>query len=207
MFLSRVLLTFFVRRMKPTVGFVGAREAVPHFSAADPNKLTGYTLYYNGGVGQLAVLEIQRAVERGTSITVVAKNISSMQARDLVLAGAHVQLIDFDTRPIQLYNMIMDGVMPYVVLRNATWGQIVDLRKEERVARAKGGKGAATIYALGHFGEPCAKANSKKVPYKLAGKSKADEFREAGGIPVDISQERKDQCKLGSSALAFALGR
>jgi len=186
-------------------GFPGADKTEPHFLVTDPLHLTGFTLYYNGCAGQLAVLEVEKSIkERGMHIAIVAKNISDMTARDFVLAGASVNLIDLNPRPIRLYNLVMDGMLVHAVLRSpAGYGQVLDLKREEAEARKKGGKGCSTVYVLGDFGSSViARKNSNGIPYK-AGKSKRDDIIEAGGLPIDREMFKRHGS--GSKILAYAL--
>jgi hypothetical protein len=185
-------------------GFSGAAMAEPHFLMSDPFNLVGFTLYYNGCAGQLAVLKVKEGIERGLHITIVAKNISDMSARDFVLVGAGVNLIDFDTRPIRMFNLISDGIIVHAILgSSAGYGQVLDLKKEERQARSKGGRGYSVVYVLGHFDLPfVARVHSNGIPYKQ-GKDKRDDIVEAGGCAIDLERFRK--CGGGSKILAYAL--
>jgi len=187
---------------KASLTFAGADMVKPHFFMSDPFKMIGFTLYYNGG-GQLAVLEVKKAIERGLKITIVAKNISDMLARDFVLAGAVTKLIDFNTKPIRMFNLISDGIFVQAILDgHAGYGQVLDLRKEEKEARDKKGTaaGLATIYVLGHFGPPCVKRICNGVSLR-EGRGKRDDIIEAGGYAVDLNNGS------GSEVVAYALNR
>ena len=185
-------------------GFPGAQVTQPHFLLSDPLHLTGFTLYYNGGAGQLAVLKVKESVERGSRIVIVAKNISDMTARDFILAGASVNLIDFDTRPIRMFNLISDGIIVHAILRGgAGYGQVLDLKREEKAARDKGARAYSIVYVLGSFSaDVVARTNSKGIPYKK-GKGKSDDIIEAGGCPVDWESVKKNRSD--STILAYAL--
>lgn len=170
-------------------GFPGAEKAVPRFSSPDLSSPMGFTLYYKGGAGQLAVLEVKRSVERGSRIIVVAKDISDMAARDFVLAGAVVNLIDFNTRLARVFNLISDGIRVYSIFQGrASYSQILDLRNEERKAAERGGKGSLAIHVVGDFSY-----------------WERKDILAAGGCPVD----RKKLKQYGSSSqiLSYAFGR
>lgn len=184
-------------------GFPGAQKVDPHFWMSDPSRPVGLTVYFDGA-GQPAVLEARNKINEGLYITVIAKNISDTLARDFVLVGASVNLIDFNTRAIRLYNLIKDGIIVHVILDDKSgYGRVSDLKKEERAAKDKGGKGSCKIYVLGNFGSPTvAKVDGNGTPFKK-GVGKRDDIISAGGIPVDMERFRK--CGIGPRILTFAL--
>lgn len=169
-------------------GFPGAEKTEPHFFMSDPFHLTGFTLYYNGGAGQLAVLEVERSIRKGIHINIIAKNIGDMKARDFVLAGAVINLVDFNTRPIRVFNLISDGIHVCAIFRGkASYSQILDLRNEEREAVKRGAKGRLAIYVVGDF---------KYWDIR--------DISEAGGCPVD--RKKLKEYGSGSPILSYALG-
>ena len=185
-------------------GFPGAEKTEPQYLMSDPLHLTGFTLYYNGGAGQLAVLEVKKSIERGTRITIIAKNISDMLARDFVLVGASVNLIDFDTRPIRLHNLVLDGILVHAILGNgAGYGQVLDLKREEKSARDKNGRGLAIVYVLGNFGPVFISRTNGKGLVRQKGSGKRDDIVEAGGNAIDLELLKRNGS--GSKILSYAL--
>jgi len=198
------------RGLSAVSGFTGVEIAEPHFSMSDSLHVTGFTLFCNSWAGQSAVFEAQKAIERGLQITVVAKNISDMLARDFVLVGAGVNLIDFDTKPIRMYNLISDGIIVHAILRNAGYGQVFDLKKEEKAARKEanekkknGRLGYCMVYVLGHFGPPVVARFDSNGNLFRKGKGKSDDIVEAGGIAVDWDRLNKRGDSSGILSYAF----
>jgi len=186
------------RGLSATSGFAGVELAEPHFLMSDPLCVTGFTLFCNSWAGQSAVLEAEKAMKRGLQITVVAKNISDILARDFVLIGAAVNLIDFDTKPTRMYNLILDGIIVHAILRNVGYGQVLDLKNEEKAARKKandekrkGRLGYSMVYVMGHFGPPAVARFNGNGSFFKKGMGKGDDIVAAGGIAIDLDRFNK----------------
>lgn len=181
--------------------FSGAEIEEPLFSMAEGNVM-GFALYYNLG-GQIDVLEVEKAVKRGMHIMFIGKNLSDAVARDFVLTGAAVNLIDFETTSNRMYNLIRDNIHVHSFLRNGSCGQVEDLKKTESNARKKGAHGTARVYVLGRYEPVHISRFDKKGRALMKGYGRRDDIIRAGGIPVDT--ERLGKAGSGSSIVDYAL--